>query len=287
MGYLRYAGHITTGTATGVAAGGQVNGTSMFVGTSQRTLEHLSAVVTALAETDTITLASKWQVSNDASTWFDIAHEPQNPAAVVLQTGTTGTETAVNVVIPAPRGLYGYKWARSSMVVGVTTGTDDDTWSIGYSYRKLDTGETTDGHLMFDKHIITGNATGVAPGSAVNGRSLFMGQTDQKVDHLSALVTVDAETNTITLGAKWQGSNDASTWVDLAHAPQYPARVALATGTAGADAAVARAIPAPDSVYGYKFARCAVVVGVVTGQTADTYSIGYCYRQNDPGGARE
>lgn len=63
--------------------------------------------------------------------------------------------------------------------------------------------------------------------------------------------------------------------------------VALAIGTAGADTAVARAIPAPDSVYGYKFARCSVVVGGVTGTANDTYSIAYSYRQNDAGGARE
>lgn len=250
-------------------------------------VEFPSAVVTVDAETDTLTLTARWQVGNTTSTWFDVANEPQNPAGVALATGTAGADAAVTKVIPAPDAVLGYKFARMALYVGVVTGTDDDTYSIGYSYRHLDNGENTDSHLRFAAHLITGTATGVAPGSQVNGRTLFMGVLDQKVAHLSALATVDAETNTITLSGKWQGSNDGSTWLDLAYAPQNPAVVALATGTAGSDAAVTRVVPAPESAYGYKFARFSIGVGVVTGTTNDTYSIAYSYRQLDPGGHRE
>jgi hypothetical protein len=93
---------------------------------------------------------------------------------------------------------------------------------------------------------------------------------------LCALVTVDAETNTLTLAAKWQGSNDGSTWYDVVQ-PHNPADVVLATGTSGADAAVTKIIEAPAGIYGNRFGRCAVYNGVATGGSADTYSIGYNY----------
>jgi len=94
---------------------------------------------------------------------------------------------------------------------------------------------------------------------------------------LSALVIVDAETNTRTLSAFWQVSEDGSTWYDVAGAPNNPANVVLATGTAGADAAVTEVIPAPAAVYAWSFARCSVVNGVATGGATDTYSIQYKY----------
>jgi hypothetical protein len=288
MGYLRYLAHLTTGTATGVGVAGQVNGSTLFMGNnSARDKDHVSAAVTVDAETDTLTLAAKWQASNNASTWFDIANAPQNPAAVVLATGTSGADAAVTKVIPAPDSVYGYKFARMSLAVAGTTGTDNDTFSVAYSYRQLDKGEPTEGDIRFGAHLLTGTATGIAPASSFAGNPVFMGGVDQRVEYLSALVTVDAETNTITLGAKWQGSNDKTTWLDIAHGPQNPAAVALATGTAGADAAVTKVVPAPAAVYGYKFARCAVLVGVVTGTSNDTVSIAYSYRQVDSGGGRE
>jgi hypothetical protein len=132
----------------------------------------------------------------------------------------------------------------------------------------------------FNSSIASGTADSVAAGSAVNGNSLFLGGDAQKVKNLSAVVAVDIETNTITLTAKWQVSNDASTWYDLANGPQNAAGVVLGTGTGGADAAITKVIPAPDCIYGYRFARLALVVGVTTGTTSDTYSIGYSYDQN-------
>lgn len=288
MGYLRHLAHLVTGTATGVGVAGQVNGNALFIGNrGYRKTEHASATVTVDAETDTLTLAAKWQVSDSGSTWFDLANDVQNPAAVVLATGTAGADAAVTKNIPANPAVYGYAFARLSLVVGGDTGTANDTYSIAYNYRALDNGETTDGQLRFNSDMVTGTANGVAPAGLVSGNKLFMGQKNQAIEHLSALVTVDAETNTLTLGAQWQGSNDASTWYTLAHAPHNPAAVALATGTAGADAAVTRVIPAPPSVYSYKYARCSLVVGAVTGTTNDTYSIAYSYRRRASGGTAE
>lgn len=123
------------------------------------------------------------------------------------------------------------------------------------------------------------NLNGVSAGTTTGGNSVLMGDNSrQKVQALSALVTVDAETDTIVLTGKWQVSNDNSTWVDLAHGTQNAAGVALATGTAGADASVTKAFQAPDAVYGWRYARFAIVNTVAAGLTADTYNISYCYR---------
>lgn len=132
----------------------------------------------------------------------------------------------------------------------------------------------------FNSDIVTGTADAVAPAGQVNGNGLFLGGEIKKITDLSALVTVDAETNTLTFAAKWQGSNDKTTWFDFANAPANTAATVLATGTGGADAAVTKIIPGPSGLEGWRYARCSLVVGVVTGTTSDTYSIAYNYCLN-------
>lgn len=131
----------------------------------------------------------------------------------------------------------------------------------------------------FNSSVASGNANGVTAGSAINGNTLFLGGDTNKVKNLSALLDCDIETNTITYTAKWQVSNDASTWYDLANNTANAAATVIGTGTAGADAQVQKVIPAPDCIYGYRFCRMAIVIGVATGASADTYSIGYSYDQ--------
>lgn len=132
--------------------------------------------------------------------------------------------------------------------------------------------------LRYNAHLVTGTATGVAPGGTITSNKVTIGGSRQRAASLSALVTVDAETENLTITAKWQASNDDSTWVDVANGPQNAAGVALATGTSGADAAVTKAIPAPSAIEGFKYARLALVVGGDTGTDDDTYSVGFCYR---------
>lgn len=131
----------------------------------------------------------------------------------------------------------------------------------------------------FNAHVLTGTADAITPGDPVSGNTLFLGQHVQKVTDLSAVVTVDAETNTLTATPRWQASNDKSTWYTLAPSPDNPVTIPLATGTGGADAAVTRVIPAPAAVHAYQYARFQILIGVVTGTTSDTWSIGYTYRQ--------
>lgn len=138
--------------------------------------------------------------------------------------------------------------------------------------------------IRYNTPNASGNANTLASGSVVAGPTLNLGDVVRpKVKSLSALLTVLAETNTLTWASKWQVSNDASTWVDVTNGPQNAAAVVLATGTAGADTAVSRAVPAPDAIYGWKYARIALVTGGTTGAAADTYAIGYCFRTNSQG----
>jgi hypothetical protein len=132
----------------------------------------------------------------------------------------------------------------------------------------------------YNLSVVTGDFDGDAAGTVAAGGSIDTGRVAKGT--LSALVTVDAETNTLTMTGKWQASYDGTTWVDVV-APNNAANVALATGTAGADAAVTKAIAAPDAVFGWMFARFVIVSGVATGAATDTYSISYCYRMLSSG----
>lgn len=125
----------------------------------------------------------------------------------------------------------------------------------------------------------TGNFNGDVAGTAKAGATVSIwGPAGGVVNGtLAALVIVDAETNTLTMAANWQVSEDGSTWYDVAGAANNPANVVLATGTAGADASVTKVLDAPASVYAWSFARLVVVNGVATGATVDTYSIQYKY----------
>lgn len=98
---------------------------------------------------------------------------------------------------------------------------------------------------------------------------------------LSALVALDAETNTITLEAFWQVSPDGTNWYDVAPY-NNAAFVVWATGTAGADATVTKVLPAPDCVYdGVRCARVVVRNLVADGLIADTYRVGYNFQKDD------
>lgn len=120
--------------------------------------------------------------------------------------------------------------------------------------------------------------TGVVAGTLTGGGTLLMQNVRQGT--LSATITVDAETNTIELFAEWEVSNDASTWLRCTPV-NNAASVLLAVGTAGADDAVTRVVPANDAVYGFRYARCSVRNAVVNGLIADTYAISYNYVKSD------
>ena len=121
----------------------------------------------------------------------------------------------------------------------------------------------------------TGNLNTIVAGTRTAGATLTMSQVEP--GSLACEVTVLAETNTLTIALDWQVSVDGSTWMVVANGSQNAAAVVLATGTAGADAAVTEVVPAPDCVYSFLYCRAAGRNAVTTGAAADTYSIKYHY----------
>ncbi len=97
----------------------------------------LSCLFTVDAETNTITLTGKFQVSDDNSTWYDLAGDAQNPANVLLATGTGGADTAVDRVLPVPEPAMGWKWVRPAIVNLVATGAAADTYAMTFRYRLI------------------------------------------------------------------------------------------------------------------------------------------------------
>lgn len=119
---------------------------------------------------------------------------------------------------------------------------------------------------------------GVAADTVTGGSTLDMRLV--KSGSLSSLVVVDCETDTMTMEAVWQVSNDTVTWYICPTKNNAPVTV-LATGTAGADATVSRVIPADDAVYGFRYARLSIINRVAVGGAADTYLIGYNFEKDD------
>ena len=122
----------TTGVLTSVAAGTFTPGAT--VANSQVRPGTLTAQFVVDAETDTLTIEAAWQVSQDGSTWVDLAYTPNNAAAVVLATGTAGADASVTKVVPAPQGASGWRFVRAGVVNKVAEGTVNDTYAISYGY---------------------------------------------------------------------------------------------------------------------------------------------------------
>lgn len=117
---------------------------------------------------------------------------------------------------------------------------------------------------------VTGNLNTIVAGTSTAGtvvRTELM-----EPGCLACEFTLLAETNTITLEARWEVSDDNSTWVDMP-VQNNAAVTVIGTGTAGADSAVTKAIVAPHACVAYRYVRPVVVNRVVTGATGDTYSM--------------
>lgn len=126
------------------------------------------------------------------------------------------------------------------------------------------------------KAFETNFPAGAAP-QVLNGAKVDMAAVDPGT--LSAHVQVTAQTSTLTIYASWQVSMDDTTYYDVAPV-NNAALVALATGTAGADTAVNKVIPAPDAAYAWKYARVQLYTGVASATTGDLGGIKYYYREN-------
>ncbi|MFA5186326.1 MAG: hypothetical protein WC551_07625 [Patescibacteria group bacterium] len=138
------------------------------------------------------------------------------------------------------------------------------------------------GYRRYNVSSTSGSFSG-ATTTAGYGPALFIGENTRQVQDLSAYVSLTGTITGATMGLKWQGSNDAATWVDVANGPANTAATVLITGT-GTAANVAKSVEAPVGVYGYKYARSGVVwTSATAGGATDVYAMGYIYRQRDPG----
>ncbi len=129
---------------------------------------------------------------------------------------------------------------------------------------------------FFSNYLDTGTTDldAVAAGTLVPGPTLDMARVAWAT--LAALVTVEAETEDLTITGKWQVSADGTTWIDLV-SQTNAAAVVMATGTAGADSPVTKAVEPLTSIFGWAYARYSLVTGGATGAAVDTYRIGYCF----------
>lgn len=97
----------------------------------------LSCLFAVLAETNTLTITGKFQVSADNSTWYNLAGDAQNPANVLIATGTAGADTVTNVVLPVPPSAVGWSYVRPAIVNGVATGAAGDTYAFTFRFRRV------------------------------------------------------------------------------------------------------------------------------------------------------
>ena len=124
------SGDLTATPAAGTTTGGTA------VPTASAQPGTMSCLFTLLAETNTLTLTGKFQVSDDNSTWYDLAGDAQNPANVLIATGTAGADTAVTRVLPVPPAAVGWRYVRAAIVNGVATGATGDTYVLSFRYRR-------------------------------------------------------------------------------------------------------------------------------------------------------
>lgn len=87
----------------------------------------LSALVTLGVVTAGLGLLPKWEVSADRSTWYTAApDDPSTPVALGIGAATVQASSAV----------YGWNWARCSLVVTGASGQASDTYQISYSFER-------------------------------------------------------------------------------------------------------------------------------------------------------
>lgn len=119
---------LNTGSAPQTNAGPTLPMNDVTVGT-------LSALVYMQAKVNTMTLEAQWQVSKNGSTWYDV--KPANNAATVVAVTGTGSNVSTTIAVSAPDGVYGYAYARCSVISRVAAAADaNDEYSVEYNYLK-------------------------------------------------------------------------------------------------------------------------------------------------------
>lgn len=140
------------------------------------------------------------------------------------------------------------------------------------------------GEVKKSNYLDTGAITLVAApvaGTITAGPAMDMSLV--KDGSLSARLTLDAETDTMTLEPVWEVSDVAGGAGAYLEVKPFDGELPTAwcQGTAGADAAVSAVVAAPSCVYAWLYSRCSVRNRNATGGAADSYRIGYNFIQKN------
>ncbi len=124
-----------SGNANTLVAGSRINGGAVQM--ARVAFGSLSAVADCDIETTSLTFAGVWQGANLAnfSDAVDLAYDANNPAPVVIGTGTAGADANIKKAYPCPSAGYGFKFVRFQLLTAGATGAAADTYAIGYNYR--------------------------------------------------------------------------------------------------------------------------------------------------------
>jgi tetrahydromethanopterin S-methyltransferase subunit E len=128
------AGQSTIVALTGVLAGVTTGGPTLALAAAAPEPNSIVANVSVGSTTSTITIATKWQVSNDGSTWLDLKgmNAPALVAVAAAGTGSIVTTAYAQALQMNP----GYPYVRLAVLSGVATGAAGDTVTISYNYIK-------------------------------------------------------------------------------------------------------------------------------------------------------
>jgi hypothetical protein len=136
-------------------------------------------------------------------------------------------------------------------------------------------------YYRYNVSATTQNFTGVTTAARIYSTSLFIGSSGKrKIQDLAAHIVATSTMTSATMKTQWQGSNDNTTWVDVANNAANAASTAFLTGGTGLTATIG--IEAPQGAYSYRYARLALVwTSTTAGTTNDVATFGLNYRQLD------
>ncbi len=97
--------------------------------------DSLYALVETDLTTNTITVASKWQLSLDGTNWIDIVQDGLLRSKLIAAAGT-GSLITTQYVHPLGGINPGADYLRLAVVVGVVTGAAGDNVTVSYGWRK-------------------------------------------------------------------------------------------------------------------------------------------------------
>lgn len=101
--------------------------------------DSLSALIETKATTNTITIATRWEVSNDGTNWFPV-YGLNSPANVIVAAAGTGSSIYTQYVQAFAGINPGFPYLRIAVVNAVVTGGANDSVIVSYNFRKRWTG---------------------------------------------------------------------------------------------------------------------------------------------------